>query len=54
MFWDGLGNASAREKRSVSGAAILGVIKPALHRLARHVGVKRISALICEETRHTL
>ena len=33
---------------------ILGITKPAIRRLARRGGVKRISALIYEETRNVL
>ena len=41
---------SGRNQREV----ILGITKPAIRRLARRGGVKRISALIYDETRQTL
>ena len=39
-----------REKRAIRDV-ILGITKPAIRRLARRGGVKRISALIYDETR---
>ncbi|KAK1311584.1 hypothetical protein QJS10_CPA07g00235 [Acorus calamus] len=52
------GRASAREARSGTGRSfrdnIQGITKPAIRRLARRGGVKRISGLIYEETRGVL
>ncbi len=44
------GKRHARTKKEV----ILGITKPAIRRLARRGGVKRISALIYDETRSVL
>lgn len=44
----------ARRKRSVLRDNIMGVTKPAIRRLARRGGVKRISGLVYEESRSTL
>ena len=43
-----------RTVRKQSKEVILGITKPAIRRLARRGGVKRISALIYEETRTVL
>ena len=44
----------AKRIKCSSKDVILGITKPAIRRLARRGGVKRISALIYEETRNTL
>lgn len=52
----GYGKVGAKRhanKRSLKDT-ILGITKPAIRRLARRGGVKRISSLIYEETRHVL
>ena len=52
----GKGGKSCGAKRihKTTKDVILGITKPAIRRLARRGGVKRISALIYEETRNTL
>ena len=53
----GLGKGGAKRHRSfcsVPRDKILGITKPAIRRLARRGGVKRISGLIYEETRGVL
>ncbi|KAJ4457172.1 putative Histone H4 [Paratrimastix pyriformis] len=50
----GLGKGGAKRHRKVLRDSILGITKPAIRRLARRGGVKRISALIYEETRQVL
>jgi histone H4 len=50
----GLGMGGARRHRKVMRDNILGITKPAIRRLARRGGVKRISSLIYEETRGVL
>ncbi|KAK8789828.1 hypothetical protein WA158_007289 [Blastocystis sp. Blastoise] len=47
----GLGKGGAKRHRKVMRDTILGITKPAIRRLARRGGVKRISGLIYEETR---
>ncbi|KAF7274127.1 hypothetical protein GWI33_013190 [Rhynchophorus ferrugineus] len=47
----GLGKGGARRYRKVLPDNIQGITKPAIRRLARRGGVKRISGLIYEETR---
>ena len=49
----GKGGAAAQHRKTIKDA-INGVTKPALRRLARRGGVKRISGLIYEETRGVL
>ena len=49
----GKGGAKRHTKKSIR-ETILGVTKPAIRRLARRGGVKRISALIYEESRIVL
>ena len=44
----------AKRVKRTTKDVILGITKPAIRRLARRGGVKRISALICEETRIVL
>ena len=50
----GLGKGGAKCHRQVLRDNIQGITKPAIHRLARRTGVKRISGLIYEETRSVL
>ncbi|KAF7267875.1 hypothetical protein GWI33_018938 [Rhynchophorus ferrugineus] len=50
----GLGKGGARRHRKVLPDNIQGITKPAIRRLARRGGVKRISGLIYEETRGVL
>ena len=50
----GLGKGGAKRHRKVLRDNITGVTKPAIHRLARRGGVKRISGLIYEEVRGVL
>ena len=46
----GLGKGGAKRHRKVLRDNIQGITKPAIRRLARRGGVKRISAFIYEET----
>ncbi len=48
----GFGKVGAKRFKKTSKEVILGITKPAIRRLARRGGVKRISALIYEETRN--
>jgi histone H4 len=50
----GLGKGGAKRHRKILRDNILGISKPAIRRLARRAGVKRISAMIYEETRGVL
>lgn len=50
----GLGKGGAKRHRKVIRESINGVTKPAIRRLARRGGVKRISGLIYEDTRNHL
>eukprot|EP00923_Selenidium_pygospionis_P059875 GHVN01105408.1.p1 GENE.GHVN01105408.1~~GHVN01105408.1.p1 ORF type:complete len:104 (+),score=8.67 GHVN01105408.1:333-644(+) len=50
----GLGKGGAKRHRKVLRDTIQGITKPAIRRLARRGGVKRISALIYEEIRNVL
>ena len=50
----GLGKGGAKRHRKVNRDNIQGITKPAIRRLARRGGVKRISGLIYEETRGIL
>eukprot|EP00798_Chlamydomonas_sp_ICE-L_P011899 gene11900-biopygen9861 len=50
----GLGKGGAKRHRKVLRDNIQGIAKPAIRRLARRGGVKRISGLIYEETRGVL
>ncbi|XP_068112402.1 histone H4-like [Hyperolius riggenbachi] len=50
----GLGKGGAKQHRKVLRDNIQGITKPAIRRLARRGGVKRISGLIYEETRGVL
>jgi len=50
----GLGKGDAKRHRKVLRGNIHGITKPAIRRLARRGGVKRISGLIYEETRGVL
>ena len=46
----GLGNGGAKRHPKILRDNIQGITKPAIRRLARRGGVKRISGLIYEET----
>jgi len=50
----GLGKGGAKRHRKVFRDNIQGITKPAIRRLARRGGVKRLSGLIYEETRNVL
>jgi histone H4 len=50
----GLGKGGAKRHRKVLRENIQGITKPAIRRLARRGGVKRISGLVYEETRGVL
>ena len=50
----GLGNGGAKRHPKILRDNIQGITKPAIRRLARRGGVKRISGLIYEETRGVL
>ena len=50
----GLGKGGAKRHRKVIKDSIQGITKPAIRRLARRGGVKRISGLIYDETRNVL
>src|SRR6266542_6761498 len=50
----GLGKGGAKRHRKILRNNIQGITKPAIRRLARRGGVKRISGLIYEETRGVL
>ena len=50
----GYGKAGAKRVHRMTKDVILGITKPAIRRLARRGGVKRISGLIYEETRNVL
>ena len=50
----GLGKGGAKRFRKANKGNISGITKPAIRRLARRGGVKRISGLIYEETRGVL
>ena len=50
----GAGHNTARRHRKVLRDNIQGITKPAIRRLARRGGVKRLSGLIYEETRGVL
>merc|ERR1712000_314807 len=50
----GLGKGGAKRHRKILKDNIQGITKPAIRRLARRGGVKRISAMIYEETRGVL
>ena len=50
----GLGKGGAKRHRKVLRDQIQGITKPAIRRLARRGGVKRISGTIYEETRAVL
>jgi histone H4 len=54
LFHDQLGKGGAKRHRKVLRDNIQGITKPAIRRLARRGGVKRISGLIYEETRGVL
>ncbi len=50
----GFGKLGAKRFKRNSKDVILGITKPAIRRIARRGGVKRISSLIYEETRTVL
>ncbi|KAJ1629370.1 hypothetical protein T492DRAFT_562488, partial [Pavlovales sp. CCMP2436] len=50
----GLGKGGAKRHRKVLRDNIMGITRPAIRRLARRGGVKRISSLTYEETRGVL
>ena len=50
----GLGKGGSKRHRKVRRDEIQGITKPAIRRLARRGGVKRISGLVYEETRSVL
>ncbi len=50
----GLGKGGAKRYRKVLRDNIQGITKPAIRRLARRGGIKRLSGLIYEETRGVL
>lgn len=50
----GLGKGGAKRHRKADSNNINGITKPAIRRLARRGGVKRISGMIYEETRLVL
>ena len=50
----GYGKTGAKRVHRMNKDVILGITKPAIRRLARRGGVKRISGLIYEETRSVL
>lgn len=50
----GLGKGGAKRHQKVLKDNVQGITKPAIRRLARRGGVKRISGLIYEETRTVL
>eukprot|EP01004_Peranema_trichophorum_P011103 NODE_9963_length_550_cov_44.845433_g9320_i0.p1 GENE.NODE_9963_length_550_cov_44.845433_g9320_i0~~NODE_9963_length_550_cov_44.845433_g9320_i0.p1 ORF type:complete len:104 (-),score=18.55 NODE_9963_length_550_cov_44.845433_g9320_i0:175-486(-) len=50
----GMGKGGAKRHRKVLRDQIQGITKPAIRRLARRGGVKRISGTIYEETRSVL
>lgn len=50
----GLGKGGAKRHRRVLRDTIQGITKPAIRRLARRGGVKRISGLMAEETRGSI
>ena len=50
----GLGKSGAKRHRKVMRDNIQGITKPAIRRLARRGGVKRISGMMYEETRAVL
>ena len=50
----GFGKVGAKRYRKPTKEVLLGITKPAIRRLARRGGVKRISALIYDEARNNL
>jgi len=50
----GLGKGGAKRHRKILRDNIQGITKPAIRRLARRGGVKRISGLVYEETRSVI
>jgi histone H4 len=54
QYGKGLGKGSAKRHRKAASDNIHGITKPAIRRLARRGGVKRISNLIYDEARSAL
>ena len=54
LIMSGRGKGGAKRHRKILRDNIQGITKPAIRRLARRGGVKRISGLIYEETRGVL
>jgi len=54
MGGKGLGQGGAKRHRKTFRDSVQGITKPAIRRLARRGGVKRISGLVYEETRSVL
>lgn len=52
--YKGLGKGGAKRHRKILKDNIHGITKPAIRRIARRGGVKRISGLIYEDTRGVL
>ena len=50
----GLGKGGAKRYRKANRSNLAGITKPAIRRLARRGGVKRISGLMYEETRSVI
>ncbi len=50
----GIGQAGTKRHRLIRRDAMLGISKPAIRRLARRGGVKRLSGLVYDETRSSL
>merc|ERR1712154_118898 len=50
----GLGKGGAKRYRKANRSNLQGITKPAIRRLARRGGVKRISGLMYEETRSVM
>ena len=53
-FGKGTGKGAKRHTKMSLKETILGITKPAIRRLARRGGVKRISSLVYKETRNIL
>ena len=50
----GVGKLGAKRNKKTSRASIEGITKPAIRRLARRGGVKRISSFIYDDSRQVL
>ena len=51
---NGLGKMSAMRHRKIMRDSVQGITKPAVRRLARRAGVKRMSGLIYQKTRDVI